>query len=191
MNLILFGPPGAGKGTQAQFIVDRYNVVQLSTGDMLRAAVAAGTELGKMAKAVMDAGELVDDDIIIGIIGDRIGEPDCANGFILDGFPRTLAQAEGLDRLLAEKGLTLDAVVNINVPDEELFARIEKRAAETGGTRADDNAETLKNRLKVYHDQTAPVLGYYGEKNMVDTVDGLQTIDQVTADIVKILDGKG
>lgn len=191
MNLILFGPPGAGKGTQAQFIVDRYNVVQLSTGDMLRAAVAAGTELGKMAKKVMDAGELVDDDIIIGIIGDRIGEPDCANGFILDGFPRTLAQAEGLDRLLAEKGLTLDAVVNINVPDEELFARIEKRAAETGGTRADDNAETLKNRLKVYHDQTAPVLGYYGEKNMVDTVDGLQTIDQVTADIVKILDGKG
>lgn len=191
MNLILFGPPGAGKGTQAQFIVDRYNVVQLSTGDMLRAAVAAGTELGKMAKAVMDAGELVDDDIIIGIIGDRIGEPDCANGFILDGFPRTLAQAEGLDRLLAEKGLALDAVVNINVPDEELFARIEKRAAETGGTRADDNAETLKNRLKVYHDQTAPVLGYYGEKNMVDTVDGLQTIDQVTADIVKILDGKG
>lgn len=191
MNLILFGPPGAGKGTQAQFIVDRYNVVQLSTGDMLRAAVAAGTELGKMAKAVMDAGELVDDNIIIGIIGDRIGEPDCANGFILDGFPRTLAQAEGLDRLLADKGLTLDAVVNINVPDEELFARIEKRAAETGGTRADDNAETLKNRLKVYHDQTAPVLGYYGEKNMVDTVDGLQTIDQVTADIVKILDGKG
>jgi len=191
MNLILFGPPGAGKGTQAQFIVDRYNVVQLSTGDMLRAAVAAGTELGKMAKAVMDAGDLVADDIIIGIIGDRIGEPDCANGFILDGFPRTLAQAEGLDRLLADKGLTLDAVVNINVPDEELFARIEKRAAETGGTRADDNAETLKNRLKVYHDQTAPVLGYYGEKNMVDTVDGLQTIDQVTADIVKILDGKG
>lgn len=191
MNLILFGPPGAGKGTQAQFIVDRYKVVQLSTGDMLRAAVAAGTELGKMAKKVMDAGELVDDDIIIGIIGDRIGEPDCANGFILDGFPRTLAQAEGLDGLLADKGLTLDAVVNINVPDEELFARIEKRAAETGGTRADDNAETLKNRLKVYHDQTAPVLGYYGEKNMVDTVDGLQTIDQVTAEIVKILDGKG
>lgn len=190
MNLILFGPPGAGKGTQAQFIMDRYNVVQLSTGDMLRAAVAAGTELGKKAKAIMDAGELVADDLIIGIIGDRIGEPDCANGFILDGFPRTLAQAEGLDGLLADKGLTLDAVVEIRVPDEELFARIEKRAAETGGTRADDNAETLKNRLKVYHGQTAPVLGYYEKKSMVDTVDGLQTIDQVTADITEVLDGK-
>lgn len=190
MNLILFGPPGAGKGTQAQFIMDRYNVVQLSTGDMLRAAVAAGTELGKKAKAIMDAGELVADELIIGIIGDRIGEADCANGFILDGFPRTLAQAEGLDGLLADKGLTLDAVVEIRVPDEELFARIEKRAAETGGTRADDNAETLKNRLKVYHDQTAPVLGYYEKKGMVDTVDGLQTIDQVTADITEVLDGK-
>jgi len=190
MNLILFGPPGAGKGTQAQFIMDRYNVVQLSTGDMLRAAFAAGTELGKKAKAIMDAGELVADDLIIGIIGDRIGEPDCANGFILDGFPRTLAQAEGLDGLLADKGLTLDAVVEIRVPDEELFARIEKRAAETGGTRADDNAETLKNRLKVYHDQTAPVLGYYEKKGMVDTVDGLQSIEQVTADITEVLDGK-
>ena len=170
--------------------MDRYNVVQLSTGDMLRAAVAAGTELGMKAKAIMDAGELVADDLIIGIIGDRIGEADCANGFILDGFPRTLAQAEGLDGLLADKGLTLDAVVEIRVPDEELFARIEKRAAETGGTRADDNAETLKNRLKVYHDQTAPVLGYYEKKGMVDTVDGLQTIDQVTADITEVLDGK-
>ena len=190
MNLILFGPPGAGKGTQAEFIVDRYKIVQLSTGDMLRAAVAAGTELGKMAKAVMDRGDLVDDGIIIGIIGDRIDEPDCKNGFILDGFPRTLAQAEGLDKLLAEKGLTLDAVVEIRVPDEELFARIEKRAAETGGTRADDNAETLKNRLKVYHDQTAPVLDYYEKKNMVDTVDGLKSIEAVTADIVEILDGK-
>ncbi|WP_416898266.1 MAG: adenylate kinase [Minwuia sp.] len=190
MNLILFGPPGAGKGTQAEFIVDRYKVVQLSTGDMLRAAVAAGTELGKMAKAVMDRGDLVDDQIIIGIIGDRIDEPDCKGGFILDGFPRTLGQAEGLDRMLDEKGLTLDAVVNISVPDEELFKRIEKRAAETGGSRADDNAETLKNRLKVYHDQTAPVLAYYEKKNMVDTVDGLQAIDQVTANIVTILDGK-
>ncbi|WP_417517629.1 adenylate kinase [Minwuia sp.] len=190
MNLILFGPPGAGKGTQAQFIMDRYNVVQLSTGDMLRAAVAAGTELGRKAKSVMDAGELVADDLIIGIIGDRIGEADCANGFILDGFPRTLAQAEGLDVLLAEKGLTLDAVVEIRVPDEALFARIEKRAAETGGTRADDNAETLKNRLAVYHEQTAPVLGYYEKKGLVDTVDGLQGIEDVTADITRVLDGK-
>jgi len=191
MNLILFGPPGAGKGTQAQFIVDRYNVVQLSTGDMLRAAVAAGTELGRQAKAIMDAGDLVDDATIIGVIGDRISEDDCKGGFILDGFPRTLAQAEGLDVLLTDKGLTLDAVVEIRVPEEELFARIEKRAAESGETRADDNAETLKNRLQVYQDQTAPVLGYYEDKDMVDTVDGLQSIEAVTADIEKILDAKG
>lgn len=191
MNLILFGPPGAGKGTQAQFIVDRYDVVQLSTGDMLRAAVAAGTELGRQAKAIMDAGDLVDDATIIGVIGDRISEDDCKGGFILDGFPRTLAQAEGLDVLLTDKGLTLDAVVEIRVPEEELFARIEKRAAESGETRADDNAETLKNRLQVYQDQTAPVLGYYEDKDMVDTVDGLQSIEAVTADIEKILDAKG
>lgn len=190
MNIILFGPPGAGKGTQAQFIVDRYGVVQLSTGDMLRAAVAEGTELGKMAKAVMDRGDLVDDATIIGIIGERIDEPDCRNGFILDGFPRTQAQAEGLDTLLADKGLKLDAVVEIRVPDEELFKRIETRAAETGGARADDNAETLKKRLDVYHSQTAPVLSYYEKQGMLETVNGLQTIEAVTAEITKVLDGK-
>lgn len=191
MNIILFGPPGAGKGTQAQFIVDRYSVVQLSTGDMLRAAVAEGTELGKMAKAVMDRGDLVDDEIIIGIIGDRIDEPDCRNGFILDGFPRTQAQAEGLDALLDKKGLKLDAVVEIRVPDEELYKRIETRAAETGGARADDNAETLKKRLDVYHSQTAPVLSYYEKQGMLETVNGLQPIEAVTAEIMRILDGKG
>lgn len=189
MNIILFGPPGAGKGTQAEFIVSRFQVVQLSTGDMLRAAVSQGTELGKMAKAVMDAGDLVDDAIILGIIGDRIAEPDCANGFILDGFPRTLPQAEGLDAMLAEKGLKLDAVIEVRVPDEELFSRIEKRAAETGGARADDNAETLKKRLEVYHSQTAPVLPYYQEKGMLKTVDGLQAIEAVTAEIMSILEG--
>ncbi|ANK83123.1 MAG: adenylate kinase [Rhizobiales bacterium NRL2] len=190
MNIILFGPPGAGKGTQAQFIVERYGVVQLSTGDMLRAAVAEGTELGKQAKAVMDRGDLVDDATIIGIIGDRIDEPDCRNGFILDGFPRTQAQAEGLDRLLADKGLKLDAVIEIRVPDAELYKRIETRAAETGGARADDNAETLKKRLDVYHSQTAPVLSYYEKQGMLDTVDGLQSIEAVTTEITKVLDGK-
>ena len=190
MNIILFGPPGAGKGTQAEFIVGKYGVVQLSTGDMLRAAVAAGTELGKQAKAIMDRGDLVADDVIIGIISDRIDEPDCKPGFILDGFPRTVAQAEGLDRMLADKGLSLDAVVEIKVPDEALFARIEKRAAETGGARADDNAETLKKRLDVYHSQTAPVLPYYEKKGMLETVDGLQSIEAVTAAIMAILDRK-
>jgi adenylate kinase len=190
LNIILFGPPGAGKGTQAQFIVERYGVVQLSTGDMLRAAVAEGTELGKQAKAVMDRGDLVDDATIIGIIGDRIDEPDCRNGFILDGFPRTQAQAEGLDRLLADKGLKLDAVIEIRVPDAELYKRIETRAAETGGARADDNAETLKKRLDVYHSQTAPVLSYYEKQGMLDTVDGLQSIEAVTTEITKVLDGK-
>ena len=156
---------------------------------MLRAAVSQGTELGKMAKKVMDAGDLVDDGIILGIIGDRIAEPDCANGFILDGFPRTLPQAEGLDGMLAEKGLKLDAVIEVRVPDEELFSRIEKRAAETGGARADDNAETLKKRLEVYHSQTAPVLPYYQGKGMLKTVDGLQSIEAVTAEIMAILEG--
>ena len=189
MNIILFGPPGAGKGTQAEFIVDKFGVVQLSTGDMLRAAVAAGTELGKMAKSVMDAGNLVDDEIIIGIISDRISEPDCKNGFILDGFPRTLVQAEGLDRMLAEKGLALNSVVEIQVPDEELFSRIETRAAQSDVVRADDNAETLRKRLDVYHQQTAPVLPYYAGKNMLKTINGLQDIDSVTADIMKILEG--
>ncbi|MDF1736655.1 MAG: adenylate kinase [Minwuia sp.] len=189
MNIILFGPPGAGKGTQAEFIVNRFQVVQLSTGDMLRAAVSQGTELGKMAKAVMDAGDLVDDAIILGIIGDRISEPDCKNGFILDGFPRTLPQAEGLDVMLSEKGMKLDAVIEVRVPDQELFSRIEKRAAETGGARADDNAETLKKRLEVYHSQTAPVLPYYQDKGMLKTVDGLQAIEAVTAEIMAILEG--
>jgi len=188
VNIILFGPPGAGKGTQAEFIVEKCGVVQLSTGDMLRAAVAAGTELGKMAKSVMDAGNLVDDEIIIGIISDRIDEPDCANGFILDGFPRTLVQAEGLDKMLAEKDLALDAVIEIQVPDEELFGRIETRASQSDVVRADDNAETLRKRLDVYHQQTAPVLPYYAGKGMLKTINGLQDISSVTADIMKILE---
>lgn len=190
MNIILFGPPGAGKGTQAQLLQERHGLVQLSTGDMLRAAVAAGTELGRKAKAVMDAGNLVDDDLMIAIISDRIDQPDCKNGFILDGFPRTIPQAEGLDRMLAEKQLKLDRVIEIEVDDKILFARIEGRAQETasaGQQRADDNAETLKKRLAVYYEQTAPVLPYYENKGMLAKVDGMADIAEVSRQIEKIL----
>ena len=190
MNIILFGPPGAGKGTQAQLLQERHGLVQLSTGDMLRAAVAAGTELGLKAKSIMDAGNLVDDGLMIAIISDRIDQPDCANGFILDGFPRTIPQAEGLDRMLAEKNLKLDRVIEIEVDDQALFARIEGRAQETasaGQQRADDNAETLKKRLAVYHEQTAPVLPYYENKGMLKKVDGMAKIEEVSRQIEAIL----
>ncbi len=190
MNIILFGPPGAGKGTQAQLLQERHGLVQLSTGDMLRAAVAAGTELGRKAKSIMDAGNLVDDGLMIAIISDRIDQPDCANGFILDGFPRTIPQAEGLDRMLAEKSLKLDRVIEIEVDDQALFARIEGRAQETasaGQQRADDNAETLKKRLAVYHEQTAPVLPYYENKGMLKKVDGMSDIEEVSRQIEAIL----
>ena len=190
MNIILFGPPGAGKGTQAQLLQERHGLVQLSTGDMLRAAVAAGTDLGRRAKSIMDAGNLVDDDLMIAIISDRIDQPDCANGFILDGFPRTIPQAEGLDRMLAEKDLKLDRVIEIEVDDQALFARIEGRAQETasaGQQRADDNAETLKKRLAVYHEQTEPVLPYYENKGMLTKVDGMAKIEEVSRQIEAIL----
>jgi adenylate kinase len=188
MIIILLGPPGAGKGTQCERLVEKYSIVQLSTGDMLRAAIAAGTELGLKAKAVMDRGDLVSDDIVVGIIADRIAEPDCANGFILDGFPRTVAQAEALDAMLAEKGLKLDHVIAMEADEAALFARIEKRAAETGGARADDNAETLKKRLVVYREQTAPIIPYYRDKGALKTVDGMQDIDIVTKSLFAILD---
>ncbi len=189
MKLILLGPPGAGKGTQAKIIEDKYGCVQLSTGDMLRAAVAAGTEVGKQADAIMARGDLVPDEIVVGIISDRVDEPDCAKGFILDGFPRNVAQAEALDKVLDEKNLSLDAVVEIAVNDSILVGRIEKRAAETeGGPRADDNVDALRKRLEVYHAQTAPLIGYYGEKGVLKTVDGMADIDVVSSEIAAALD---
>ena len=187
MRLILLGPPGAGKGTQSARLVNKYGIPQLSTGDMLRAAVAAGTPVGRKAKAVMDAGGLVSDDIVLGIIADRIDEPDAAEGFILDGFPRTVKQAEGLDKLLAGKNLALDAVVELKVNEAELLGRIEKRVKETlaaGGTvRADDNPESFKTRLDAYREMTAPVSAYYAERGELKVVDGMAPIEAVSAAI--------
>lgn len=183
MNLIFLGPPGAGKGTQAGRVETAHGLVQLSTGDMLRAAVAAGTEVGKQAKEIMERGDLVPDEVVVTIISDRIEEKDCANGFILDGFPRTTGQAEALDKMLEEKGLKLNAVIEIRVDDSILVDRIRTRAAETGGDRADDNEETLKKRLEVYHAQTAPLIPYYESQGKLLVVDGMSAIDDVTRDI--------
>ena len=187
MNIILFGAPGAGKGTQATRLVEQRGLVQLSTGEMLRAAIAAGTELGLQAKAIMDRGDLVSDDIILGMIAERMDSPDCANGVILDGFPRTVAQADGLAAMMQDRGLSLDHVIEIEVDEAALFARIETRAAETGWTRSDDNAETLKKRLAVYHENTAPLLPYYADKGLLRTVDGMSGIDEVGRQIDGIL----
>lgn len=189
MNIILLGPPGAGKGTQAARLEQRYGVKQLSTGDMLRAAVASGSELGRQAKEIMDRGALMPDALMIEMISQRIEQPDCAKGFILDGFPRTVAQAEALDGLLAEKGLQLDAVIEIQVDEEALVGRIETRVAETAGagSRSDDNVETLRRRLEVYRQQTAPILPYYRNRGALKTVDGMRSIDEVSAQIEAIL----
>lgn len=193
MKIILLGPPGAGKGTQAEALAKRRGIVQLSTGDMLRAAVKAGTEIGKQAEAVMKAGGLVSDDIVIGIISDRIAEPDCANGFILDGFPRTLKQAAALDRLLDSKGLKLDAVIELKVDDAALLSRIENRARETlaaGGTvRADDNAEALKTRLMAYYRETSPLIGYYFAQGKLRTIDGMASIPDVAKQLDAVTGG--
>ena len=187
MNVILFGPPGAGKGTQAQRIVDAHGLIQLSTGDMLRAAIAAGSELGLQAKSLMDEGKLVSDDVIIGMIANRMNDDDCKNGVILDGFPRTVAQAKALDVMFAAGNIQLDQVIEIQVDEAALFARIENRAAETGGARYDDTAEVLEQRLKVYHENTAPVLPYYRDKGQLNVVDGMQSIDEVAAQIESLL----
>jgi adenylate kinase len=187
MNIILLGPPGAGKGTQAQLLQEQRGMVQLSTGEMLRAAVASGSELGQKAKAIMDAGELMPDDLMVQMISERIEQPDCAQGFILDGFPRTVPQAEALDRMLGEKEMKLDAVIEVSVADEVLVGRIETRIAQSESVRSDDNVETLRNRLKVYHAQTAPILPYYANGGRLKTVDGMASIDEVSEQIGAIL----
>jgi adenylate kinase len=191
MRLILLGPPGAGKGTQAQRLVERLGVEQLSTGDMLRAAVKAGTPVGLKAKDVIARGELVPDDIVVAIVADRIAEPHAGNGFILDGFPRTVPQAEALDRMLNEKGLALDAVVELKVDENVLLGRIENRAAKMNDRgeplRPDDNPESLKKRLDAYRAQTAPVTGYYARKGILKTVDGMASIEEVSAAVAAAL----
>jgi adenylate kinase len=191
MRLVLLGPPGAGKGTQAQRLVVRHGIVQLSTGDMLRAAVAAQTPVGLKAKDLMARGELVPDEVVVQIISDRIEQPDAKKGFILDGFPRTVAQAEALERLLAKKKLKLDAVVELVVDDGILVSRIEKRVAEMQArgepVRADDNPESLKKRLASYHAQTAPLADHYRNKGLLKSTDGMAPIDTVTAAIARHL----
>lgn len=215
MNLILLGPPGCGKGTQARMLSDSRGVVQLSTGDMLRAAVTAGTETGIQAKETMERGELVSDNIVIGIIADRIEEPDCANGFLLDGFPRTIAQAEALDGILTQKNKTLNAVIEIKADDEQLVGRITGRFTCTkcgegyhdtfrrpevdgvcdkcGGKefsrRKDDNEETVRSRLHAYHAQTEPLIGYYGGSGKLISVDGMLDIKSVSRQIEEALSG--
>ncbi len=190
MNIILLGPPGAGKGTQAAKLVEERNMIQLSTGDMLREAKTSGTEMGKKVAAIMDAGELVTDEIVIGLIREKL-EGDKKGGFIFDGFPRTLPQADALAELLEEKGESLDVVIEMQVNDEVLVERILNRAAEAvaagGKARADDNAESLKVRLMAYYKQTAPLIGYYYAKGQLQSVDGLGEIDAVKADIAKAL----
>lgn len=191
MRLIFLGPPGAGKGTQAKLLTEKHGIPQLSTGDMLRAAVAAQTEVGKRAKAVMDAGQLVSDAIVNEIVSDRIDSPDCSKGFILDGYPRTVPQAEALDRILAGKGLSLDAVIELKVDEKALLKRMESRVAETvaaGGTvRPDDKPEVLERRLMEYREKTAPLSEYYASTGKLKTVDGMADVMAVTAEIGRIL----
>lgn len=191
MRLILLGPPGAGKGTQALRLVERHGIVQLSTGDMLRAAVAAGTPIGLKAKDIMASGALVPDEVVVGIISDRLENDDAAIGFILDGFPRTVPQAEALDNLLKDKGIALDAVIELKVNEAALLARVENRVAEMRARgeepRADDNAEALAKRLASYRAQTEPLVQYYAERRKLLTVDGMMTIEEVTKEIERLL----
>jgi adenylate kinase len=179
MRLILLGPPGAGKGTQAQRLVEKHGIVQLSTGDMLRAASAAGTPVGQRAKAIMDRGDLVPDDVMIAIIAERLERPDTGKGFILDGFPRTVDQAVALDHLLEERGIALDGIVEIVVDHAILRDRILGRARETGGARADDTEATVTKRLDVYRAQTAPVADHYRRRGVLKQVDGMGTVEEV------------
>ncbi|MEM6781221.1 MAG: adenylate kinase [Pseudomonadota bacterium] len=192
MNLILIGPPGAGKGTQAKLLEDKYGLKQLSTGDMLRAEVASGSELGSKAKDLMDAGELVPDELIVDMIAGRVSQPDCENGVIFDGFPRTVDQAQALDAMLADLKRPLAAVILFEVDEEALVNRLNTRIAdcEAAGTpvRADDNEETLRNRLEVYRNQTAPIIPYYEAEDLLFRVDGMASIDEVSNAVTAVLD---
>lgn len=191
MNLIFLGPPGAGKGTQSKLLIAKLGVPQLSTGDMLRAAVAAGSPVGLKAGPIMTAGGLVPDEIVIGSIAERLAQPDCAKGFILDGFPRTLAQAAALDKMLKSRGKKLDSVIELKVDDKVLLDRIENRAKATiaagGMVRPDDTAETLKTRLLAYYRDTSPLIGYYYARGLLRTVDGMAPIEDVTRQIEDVL----
>ena len=187
MKLILFGPPGAGKGTQAKIIISKYKIVQISTGDMLREEVKLETDLGNIAKVIMEKGDLVSDEIIISMIEKRIKKPDCIDGFILDGFPRTFKQAVMLDEILDKLKIKIDKVIEINVNEDLLLKRIMKRASESDTSRDDDNSEILKNRIAVYKKDTLPVLEYYKNFNKLHTIDGMQNIEEVSRDISKIL----
>ncbi len=187
MRLILLGPPGAGKGTQAKILVDDFGIPQLSTGDILRAAIAAGTPLGLEAKAIMDRGDLVSDAVVNGIVSERLDAEDCRPGFILDGFPRTIAQAEALDGMLADKGIRLDAVIELKADAEELVRRVIQRSRDSN--RADDNPEVIRKRLEVYESSTAPLVAYYSRQGLVKTVDGMEPVEQVTTAIKAAIAG--
>jgi adenylate kinase len=215
MNIVFLGPPGAGKGTQAKILIERYGIPQISTGDMLREHRAKGTELGKKAQEYMDKGQLVPDEIILGMVKERLSQPDCQKGFILDGFPRTVAQAEALDKLLSEMGKKLDFALALIVPDDLLVERltgrrtckicgmmyhikykppkVEGKCDVCGGElyqRPDDNEETVRNRLKVYHEQTAPLIEYYKNKGILREIDGSKSIEEITQHLISILEGK-
>lgn len=212
MNLMLFGAPGAGKGTQAKFLIEKYGIPQISTGDILRAAIADKTDMGMEAKKFMDDGKLVPDSTIIGIIKDRLAQEDCKNGFILDGFPRTLPQAEALDQLMKDMGISLDKVISLNVPDELIVGRITgRRVCSSCGAsfhvefnpsqkenvcdycnseliiRKDDNADTVKSRLEAYHEQTAPLIDFYTKMGVIITLDGTKDVSDVTSDMISSL----
>ena len=207
MNLVLFGAPGAGKGTQAKFIIDKYGIPQISTGDILRAAIANQTKLGLEAKSFMDAGKLVPDEVVNGLVAERLAQPDCEKGFIMDGFPRTVVQAKTLDEILAKLGKKIEKVIALNVPDSDIIERITgRRTSKLTGKiyhinfnppvdekeedlvqRADDTEEVVVKRLETYHSQTAPVLDYYKEQNKVTEIDGTRSLDEITKDIFNIL----
>ncbi|MBN1908539.1 MAG: adenylate kinase [Pirellulales bacterium] len=182
MRMVFIGPPGAGKGTQAERLIEKYKLAHLSTGDMLRAARDAKTEVGKKADEYMSSGQLVPDEIIVAIIAERLAQPDCEGGYLLDGFPRTIAQAEALDQMLAEKKTPLDVVLELQVPEDELFTRL------AGRGRADDTPEVIRQRLVAYREQTRPLLEYYGKKGLLKSIDGLGTIEEIFERTVIVLD---